>query len=540
MRAFFQLLAGVVACLSLAGAALAQNSATWVPNDTGTYEWDDVNNWNPQVIPNGVGDSATFNNTNTMTINLSADHTVGSITRNLLGTTRTLTIASGDPGGGLFGKMIFDAAGAGPATLNIPTDPSTGRMNISADVTLNDDLQLNIDMPKQTSFQGAIRFTGNMDGAGGLIKNGVGYADLRTNPKNYTGATVVNAGILTVEPIAAPALSSSFTIKPGSHLEPTADGDYQLGAGSLFLGGTGVGSEGAIRPQRGASAGFNVRILNPVVLTSTTLIHSQVQGTPAAPSAGGITFAGVVSDSDPTAQLQLSAPSNGQLGTYELDQKNTYRGGTLLHGGTLRVTSAFTPDASLGAGNVTLVGDPYADGGGAAFGKLILESGLTNAIADTATLSLAGGDAPGVADDAYVDLGFGINEVVGGLILAGVAQPAGTYGATGSGATFVNDEFFAGAGMITVVPAAPPIPGDFDHNGSVNSGDLVIWKSNFGGGNGADADGDGDSDGADFLVWQQNVGQHNAVAAVTGVPEPAAACLLTVAGLAVVDRMRKR
>ena len=44
-----------------------------------------------------------------------------------------------------------------------------------------------------------------------------------------------------------------------------------------------------------------------------------------------------------------------------------------------------------------------------------------------------------------------------GLFLNGVAQAEGTYGSTSSSATFKNDEFFSGDGIITV--AAVPEPG---------------------------------------------------------------------------------
>jgi hypothetical protein len=49
---------------------------------------------------------------------------------------------------------------------------------------------------------------------------------------------------------------------------------------------------------------------------------------------------------------------------------------------------------------------------------------------------------------------------------------------------------------------------DFDGSGgAVNAADLAAWRAAFGTNANADADGDGDSDGADFLVWQQQVGQ---------------------------------
>jgi hypothetical protein len=73
-------------------------------------------------------------------------------------------------------------------------------------------------------------------------------------------------------------------------------------------------------------------------------------------------------------------------------------------------------------------------------------------MADNATLSLAGGKVAGLADDGYVDLGLGVNEVVGALVLGGVAQPLGTYGSSLSTAAFKNDEYFAGSGIVTVVP----------------------------------------------------------------------------------------
>jgi hypothetical protein len=65
------------------------------------------------------------------------------------------------------------------------------------------------------------------------------------------------------------------------------------------------------------------------------------------------------------------------------------------------------------------------------------------------------------------------------------------------------------------------LAGDFDKNFTVNGADLTKWKGDFGLNAGSNADGDSDSDGADFLLWQQNLGAPAAaVSASAAVPEP--------------------
>ena len=84
-------------------------------------------------------------------------------------------------------------------------------------------------------------------------------------------------------------------------------------------------------------------------------------------------------------------------------------------------------------------------------------SGTGNVIDDAATLTLLGGGTAGVADQNFAILGAGINETVGGLVLGGVAQSTfGTYGSTTSGATFQNDEYFSGTGVVTLAPIPEP------------------------------------------------------------------------------------
>jgi hypothetical protein len=88
----------------------------------------------------------------------------------------------------------------------------------------------------------------------------------------------------------------------------------------------------------------------------------------------------------------------------------------------------------------------------------------------------------------------------------------------------------------------PMTPADFNADGAVDSLDLDVWKSHFGLAAGAqrldgDADGDEDVDGADFLVWQQNLGS---VSPGAPVPEPGTAWSIGVAAAALVGGRRRR
>ena len=89
------------------------------------------------------------------------------------------------------------------------------------------------------------------------------------------------------------------------------------------------------------------------------------------------------------------------------------------------------------------------------------------------------------------------------------------------------------------------LAGDFDNNGAVDGDDLADWKMAFGSTNAADADNDEDSDGQDYLAWQRNFGltwedMATSVAATAAVPEPSAAAILSIAGVALAMFHRRR
>jgi hypothetical protein len=70
------------------------------------------------------------------------------------------------------------------------------------------------------------------------------------------------------------------------------------------------------------------------------------------------------------------------------------------------------------------------------------------AIADSATLRL---EQFGLLN-GKLNLALDVNETVGALFLGDAFAAVGTYGSTLSGATYQNDTFFSGQGVLTVVP----------------------------------------------------------------------------------------
>lgn len=95
----------------------------------------------------------------------------------------------------------------------------------------------------------------------------------------------------------------------------------------------------------------------------------------------------------------------------------------------------------IGAGTLILSGtNTYAGTTTVAEGALTLAS--SGALRANTTLTVAGGTT--------VNLNYSGTLSLGALVLNGVSQAAGTYGATGSGADHINNSFFSGTGVLAV------------------------------------------------------------------------------------------
>jgi autotransporter-associated beta strand protein len=130
---------------------------------------------------------------------------------------------------------------------------------------------------------------------------------------------------------------------------------------------------------------------------------------------------------------------------------------------------------------------------------------------------------------SILDLNFsGTPDMIGSLFIDGVSQPAGIWGAAGSGAPFTSS-LITGSGRLEVtlfIP--PPLAGDFNDDGVVDAADYIVWRKT-----------DGTTSGYDD--WRANFGRTSAGAGSGGdlaensaVPEPSmvALLILAVAGVA--------
>jgi endonuclease I len=115
----------------------------------------------------------------------------------------------------------------------------------------------------------------------------------------------------------------------------------------------------------------------------------------------------------------------------------------------------------------------------------------------------------------------------------------------------LSDENLSGATnktMTLTLKGVVRLAGDFDGNGSVDSGDYLVWRRSFGqtgltAYSGADGDGNTVVDDADYDVWRAHFGQtasglaSNLVA--SSIPEPATASPLAIAAVVVCHCLRR-
>ncbi len=86
-----------------------------------------------------------------------------------------------------------------------------------------------------------------------------------------------------------------------------------------------------------------------------------------------------------------------------------------------------------------------------------------------------------------------------------------------------------------------PMPGDFNHSGSVDDFDYGMWQEAFGLTSLGDGNGDQLTNAADYTIWRDTFGSVPGAAAVNGtaVPEPATAVLALLGALSACSSARK-
>lgn len=226
---------------------------------------------------------------------------------------------------------------------------------------------------------------------------------------------------------------------------------------------------------------------NPLNDAAAAIVNGAGAGSSGLIDLGGADRAWQISDGAAAVDLSVDVPIvNGALtksgdGTLALGVASSYSGDTTVEGGVLSIDEVFLSNAA----------DVYLSTG------------------------------------AVLDLNFNsFPDVIDSLLIDGVSQAAGTWGALGSAAQF-KTPLITGTGQLLVTTFVAPIPGDFDGNGFVDANDLAQWQGDFGLNGDSDADGDDDSDGDDFLIWQSQLGNGvPPLASSQAVPEPTTSILL--------------
>lgn len=172
----------------------------------------------------------------------------------------------------------------------------------------------------------------------------------------------------------------------------------------------------------------------PVHLNDNLSIHTT--GTIATGYREGVTFNNLVSGAASITK------TGGATLSFEGSTANTFSGGITINSGLVQGMKS----GAFGTGDVHV-----EETSGTTTAQLEITDGVIDAIHDSSFLYL-GSFFDGLTNFSTVTLGTGVNETIAGLYLDNVLQSAGTWGATGSGATHINDDWFSGNGILTVVP----------------------------------------------------------------------------------------
>lgn len=330
-----------------------------------------------------------------------------------------------------------NAASVNVTHAGAAVDLVTGTMNLNNGATVNSEGDVTVAFAGNGSSQGTLNVNtgavlnvatttkrwmivnqwdtvkGAVNVDGGTI-NLNANTDLRFSIGNGTGASVVNlnSGAITAWSGNKSGAGATSVVDLNNNAGSGANNTFNLNGGTLT-----VAQVVTVNNSGTATFNFNGGTLKAAG-ASANFVDLGGAGQTAKVLAGG-----AVIDSngfDVTIPQALVDGGGGGgltkqgLGTLVLSGANTFTGDISVQGGTLSLTSAF--------------------------------------IDDTADVSLVTG--------AVLDLNFSGTDTIGSLLINGVSQAVGTYGAVGSGATF-QIASITGTGLLNVTVSAIPEPASF-------------------------------------------------------------------------------
>ena len=357
---------------------------------------------------------------------------LGSLTAtNAIATLNAPLIIQGASGTYTLANNSANGAGAGAGTLNIGGGITGG----AAGATV---LTLSGTNANANTISGII---GNGSATSlAVTKSGVGTWVL-SGGNSYTGATLINAGVLNIQhSTALGGTAGSTTVASGAALQ--LQGGITVGNEALSLNGTGLLATGALRNISGDNVWQGT-----VTLAGATRINSD---------SGSLTFNTAANSFTGAQALTLGGVGNGTVsgviatgggtltkddaGTWTLSGANTYTGQTSVNLGVLLLNNATALAGGIGAaGGLTNIRFTGQDNSGIFYGGII---GLGNG---DFTRALGSGAAQVQFNGNGGWAAFGADRIVN---LGGLVTPSLVTWATGT-TGFDNKALFLGAATAT-------------------------------------------------------------------------------------------
>jgi autotransporter-associated beta strand protein len=322
-------------------------------------------------------------------------------------------------------------------------------------VTFNTPLILAADTTFGGTGTGVVDVTRAISGSGKLIKSSANQLMTLNAANTYSGGTLITGGTLACGLSVASPLGTSVnvTVQAGGTLAMDRNqitGSLTLNGGQLTVG-NGWGDD---------------RWTGPIVLESTSTIDAGVND-------GSIALNGVVSGAGGLIKLGKS------VRPVVFQGNNTFTGPITISAGAVEVGSTGLLGAGAYAGEISLAvptaNFTYSGTAAQTLSGVISGTGsltktaegtltLTGANTHTGTTTVSGG-VLAVSGNSLSDAGkLVINtakvqatgtETVGTLFFGATQQSVGTWGATGSGATNINDTHFSGTTGRVLVTSGP-------------------------------------------------------------------------------------